>query len=106
MVIYTGAIGTILRATIVERDSDDVQQAQDISLASTKDFYLESPTGVLKGPLATSFTNDGSDGKIEYATQAGDIDEAGRWHIIAKLVIGAWQDFSTRGHFKVNEAPA
>ena len=72
--IHGSDIGTIFVATI--KDSDDA--VIDISGAVVKEFFFLQPTDTVL-TKATAFTTDGTDGKIQYTTVAGDIDEAGRW---------------------------
>lgn len=65
-------------------DSDGVT-AFDLSAATTKEIWLGPPAGAAKKKTA-SFVTTGSDGKIQYATAAGDLDEPGLWDIQAYWV--------------------
>jgi len=84
--IHVGDIGTVLRVTV--KDGDD---AVDVSTATTKTIILEDPSGNNSDKAAT-FTTDGTDGKIQYTTVSGDLDERGNWSIQAKVVMpsGTW----------------
>lgn len=50
----------------------------DISLANNLELRLLLPTGAAVHKAAT-FTTDGTDGKVRYVVQAGDLDLAGSW---------------------------
>jgi len=76
-IIHVGDVGTVFRLTITENDEVTVV---DVSGATVKRLIFRSRSGVSRSRNA-SFTTDGTDGKIEYRTAAGDIDEAGRWWV-------------------------
>ncbi len=80
-------IGTVFRLTILDQDGAVV----DVSGASVKKILFQSPGGVLDTQDA-EFSDDGSDGQIEYVTVDGDLDETGVWSIQAKvtMVAGTW----------------
>ncbi len=59
-------------------------QALNISLYTTKNIVLRSPTGDIVTLLA-SFVTDGSDGKISADLSEDDLDEVGMWDIQAQL---------------------
>jgi hypothetical protein len=90
--IHVGDIGTVITVTL----KDDTT-AVDISGATTKTIYLSKPDGTVLAKGAT-FTSDGTNGKMYYATLAGDLDQPGHWQIQAKVVLatGTWySDVST-----------
>lgn len=62
--------------------------AIDISAATSKVITLLKPSGESLEKTA-AFTSDGTDGKIQYATVAGDIDEVGLWKIQAIVELGS-----------------
>jgi hypothetical protein len=74
------AIGAIIRGTIIE---DDV--AVDVAAVTTKQLVLRKPNGSVLTKTAT-FTTDGTDGKIQYATIAGDLDVSGVWESQARVI--------------------
>lgn len=80
--ITAGDVGTVIRYTIKDQDGVVV----DISTATTKQIILRSPAGKKLTKTAT-FTTSGTDGKIQYSTQAGDIDTPGVWSRQAKIVL-------------------
>ena len=96
--IHVGDIGLVIRVTI-----EDDGSVVDVSSATTKDFYLKRPDGSLLGPLATTFTTDGTDGQIEYATVSGDLSLAGLYDVQVIIVIVAQTNKSEVGHFTVRE---
>lgn len=99
MRMFVGATGTILRVT-VEEDEAPV----DVSGATTRDFYLRKPNGSdVVGPVASTFTTDGVDGQLEMATVVGQIDIKGRWELQLDLTLGGWSDYTSIGHFHVDE---
>lgn len=81
-------VGTAIEVTI----QDVAGTVFDISGASTKTLYLRSPSGVVTTHTAT-FSTDGTDGKVQYVTVTGDIDEIGEWRAQVYLVTatGSWR---------------
>lgn len=84
--IHVEDIGTVFELTIKDGSS-----VVDVSSATTKQISFEKPDGVVEDHAA-SFTTDGTDGKIRYATIAGDLDTDGKWKIQGKIILpsGAW----------------
>jgi hypothetical protein len=82
--------GTTFRATI--KDGLSVVDVSSAGGGTAKQFYLKGPTGATK-TVDASFATDGSDGVIEYITQAGDLDEEGTWRWQAKVELssGTWK---------------
>lgn len=61
----------------------------DVSSATvTKNIIFVAPDGT-KDTQAASFTTNGTDGKIQYATQDGDMDQVGEWQVQGHVVITA-----------------
>ncbi len=94
--IHEGDIGTVIRATIKD---DGV--IVDVSAATTKDFYFKKPDGTESGPHTMTFTTDGIDGQVEYATVSEDLDQAGQWDVQAHIIVGSTDNLSSVGHFEV-----
>lgn len=84
--IHVGDIGTIFRTTVKEGSS-----VLDISAATTTQLIFRRPDGTSFTKTA-EFTTDGTDGKIEYPTIAGDLDVAGNWSWQSYIVMpsGSW----------------
>lgn len=91
-----GDVGTIFRATIKD---DGV--VVDVSTATTKQLIFRKADGTVVAKDAT-FTTDGTDGKIEYATEAAVVGPpavaaflsvAGQWAYQGYIVsaAGSWK---------------
>jgi len=95
--IHLGDIGTAFVVTI-----QDGSSTIDISGATTKEIMLTAPDGGKLTKTAT-LTTDGTDGKMQYATVAGDLDEAGWWRLQGRVVLatGTWSTDVTR--FEVHQ---
>jgi hypothetical protein len=81
-VVHKGDIGTIFEITVTENDA-----VLDISTGSNLKLLFLKPSGTVLTKTG-SFTTDGSDGKMEYQSQSGDIDEEGTWELQGKLDLG------------------
>ena len=78
-----GDTGIIITFTVYDEDGTT---PWDLSgAATTKELILGPPVGSAK-VYDASFTTDGTDGKLQYATVDGDIDVAGIWKIQASWV--------------------
>ena len=84
--IHKDDIGTILRITV-----QDDSVAVNLSSATTKTLTLRKPDGTTSAKTAAFYT-DGTDGIIQYVTQADDLDQSGTWGIQAYVVLsdGSW----------------
>ena len=98
---HLGDVGNVIRLTITEDGS-----AQDISTVTTKTLRFRTPRGNFIEKTASFYTN-GTDGKIQYTTEAGFFDAndprlAGDWQVQAYLAgLGAFTGHSTIAHFTV-----
>jgi hypothetical protein len=54
-------------------------------------FRLKRPTAGTTFDRAATLTTDGSDGKAEYLTAAGELDEGGTWEVQLKDGSGPWR---------------
>lgn len=95
--VYVGDVGTVFRMTVIE---DDV--ALDISSATVTQFKFKPPEGATK-VVDADFYTDGTDGILQYSTEADLIDEAGRWILQVYLEMPVWKGHSTQFKFKVSE---
>ncbi len=95
-------VGVIFTVTIVECDDDGDLVVKDISSATVKEIAFLKPDGTSQIETA-DFTTDGTDGKIEYTSLAGDLDTIGRWFLEGKVTITTGVFTSARGHFDVEE---
>lgn len=83
--IRKGDIGTVFIVTV-----NNASAVLDISLASDMDILFQKPSGNIT--RTASFTTDGTDGKMQYATIADDLDVAGSWKIQGRVTLpsGTW----------------
>jgi hypothetical protein len=80
-------IGTVFELTL-----KDGAAAADISAFTTRKFRFQRPSGDCEIVDAT-FVTDGTDGKLEYTTVSGDIDETGMWNLQARITDGSGNRF-------------
>lgn len=59
--------------------------AQNISSYTTRQFLLKGPTDTSETTYTATFDTDGTNGVLKYAFQSGEIDEAGAWHVRARI---------------------
>jgi hypothetical protein len=71
-------------------DSDGA--AIDLSSTTQKQLVFKKPSGTTLTKTAVFYT-DGTDGKIQYTSQAGDLSELGEWKWQADIVnpVGSWR---------------
>ena len=98
-----GDIGTVLRWTVSENG-----QAVDVSPAITKQVKIIKPNGTqitksLSNSTKDSDRKDGTDGRVEYVTVAGDIDQKGTYNWQLFIVVNNWTGNSQRGTFIVED---
>lgn len=93
--VHVDDIGTAFEVTLQD-DAGIVDLTGYISL----EYDFTDPAGTVTTKTASPLT-DGTDGKIVYLTQAGDLPTAGLWRFQAKIVLptGSWS--STIQKFKV-----
>ena len=94
--VSNGDIGVDFISTL----KDETGTVIDVSGASTKQIIFLPPSGTALTKTA-SFVTDGTDGKISYATIAGDMSENGRWEWQAKIVTASANWRSEIHSFKV-----
>lgn len=94
--IHVGDTGVSFQFTVKDQDS----VAVDVSGATTKQLKFKKPGGTTVTQTA-SFVTDGTDGKIEYISDDGDLDEAGDWEIQVYVVLASGKKHTQRQHFKV-----
>lgn len=77
--LQTGDYGTIVRFTL---SVDGV--IDNLSTVTAKTIRFRKPNGTTFDRTA-SFTTDGTDGKVQYTTIAGDISIKGNWRVAARI---------------------
>jgi len=99
--VHLNDIGTNILVTVKDTDANGVTTALDISATTARSIILKKPSGTLL-TKAASFVTDGTDGKIQYTTIAGDINEAGAWKLQVQVTFSASSVFkSSVESFKV-----
>lgn len=88
--IHVGDIGTVIRLTIIDQDK------RAVSLVGYTQMKLD-----IKKPGSTitrnlTFTNSGTDGKVQYVSVAGDFDVAGTYTFQAFVELPSGQWSSTK----------
>ena len=94
--VHNGDIGTVFELTIKDTDEAVI----DVSTAAVKYIYFQDPTGARMRKTAT-FTTDGTDGKIQYVTIAGDIDEVGTWQVQGYVETSLGKFYTEKMSFQV-----
>src|SRR4051812_7601925 len=99
-----GAIGAIIRATVREEDDNGDLVVVNLAAVTQKNLIFRKPSGAVVTKTGVFYTN-GADGKIQYVTIAGDIDEVGIWSFQGDFVFPAsgYDGPSEIGNFKVLE---
>ncbi len=84
--VFVGDIGTVFRGTFKEDGT-----AVSIVGATTKNIIFEKPDGTTV-TQAGSFFTDGSDGVLQYASIANDLNQGGKWRLQGHIILpsGAW----------------
>ena len=82
-------VGTVVRFTITTETGGSL----DLSGATTKQIIFLKPDDETTVTKTAIFTNDGTDGKIQYTTVANDWDTVGKWKVQARVVTpsGDWR---------------
>lgn len=94
--IHTNDIGSKLLITV--RDDN---QIVDLSDAAMLNIYIRKPDGTLLERVA-SLETDGTDGKMYYLTQNGDLDIAGNYKIQGRVIVTGGTYYTSMGSFKVH----
>ena len=94
--IHVGDIGTTLIVTILENGS-----VVDISSATSLQIVIRKPDATTLTKTGV-FTTDGTDGKMQYVSIAGDFDQSGNYRIQGKVELTGGNYSSSVGSFKVH----
>lgn len=90
-------IGSPIGVTIYRADGTLESQ---LGSATIMQIILENPSEVSVTKTAVLVT-DGSDGKMQYVTVDGDLDEVGTWNYHGYVVIGSGKWYTTVKTFEV-----
>lgn len=93
--IRVGAVGVLIRLTVQEGGA-----AKNLSTATTKEIHIYKPSGA-EVERAATFTTNGADGQVQVVTQAGDLNEVGKYSAVVHLAMGSWSDCSSPYEFVV-----
>lgn len=94
-------IGTVFEVTLTD-DGVVLPIISPVSMA----IYFRKPSGAVLTKIAV-LTSDGTDGKIQYVSEAGDLDESGGetnpWQIQGRVQLPSGHWSSTVGTFTVGK---
>lgn len=93
--VQEGDIGTVFEITL--KDGDAVLPIDSATLMRM--IFRKHDGAILEKPA--SFTTDGLDGKLQYVTVEGDLDQAGEWKVQAYVELPSWKGHSKEGSFTV-----
>lgn len=93
--IHVDDIGTQIVLTIKDDD-----QIVDISSASSLEFIIRKPD-TTKHTKTGSLYTDGTDGKMYYASVAGDFDRPGKYKVQGKVTMNSGVYYTSIFSFKV-----
>ena len=101
--IRRGDVGTVFRWTVSEQNG-----AIDVSAATVKQVKFVKPSGEhivvsLVNSTKSSDTKDGTDGRVEYVTVVGDLDQKGTYHWQLFFNLTSWSGNSQSGTFTVED---
>lgn len=96
--VFEGDVGTNFQMTL-----KDAGVILDVSGATETKFIFSRGPGGTPLVVDVEFVTDGTDGKLDYDTVAGDINNAGVWSWQAKVVSVASTWYSEVVRFRVQE---
>ena len=102
-VIQVGNVGTVFVFTMCDQDGNVI----DLSSATVLEALFFKPVSRTTITRTGILTTDGTDGKFQYTSIAGDLDEAhNQWRRQARIVIpaGEFRSFQRRFTVKGNIA--
>lgn len=74
----------------------------NISAASAITFHFQKPDGSVLS-VTGALDTDGTDGKVKYVTQAGNIDQVGTWQYQVYVTLADGPLHSEKAKFKVQD---
>jgi hypothetical protein len=95
--LHLNDIGTQILITIKEGNV-----AVDLSTAITMQFDFKRKDGTTFTVDADHYT-DGTDGILEYITEAGDISQVGKWSVQPYLELPNWEGHTQKVDFRVGD---
>ncbi len=91
--IHLNDIGTVFELTVNEcNNTTGINEVVDISSASSIVLYFLKPDKSTTLTKTATFSTDGTDGKIRYLSETGDLDATGTWKIQGQVQLptGTW----------------
>lgn len=98
MGVQQNGVGIIFRATIKDQDG----AAVDVSGSTTKEIVFKDEQGSTT-VKAAAYTSDGSDGRIQYATEVDVLSRPGNWEWQAHIVKGSDDWYTAPATFVVDK---
>jgi hypothetical protein len=95
-------IGTLFKVTVYDTTNTGGQVIADISDATALQFIFQRPDDTTFTRTAV-FSDDGSDGEIQYRTVDGDLNMVGTWSLQAYVATGGGEWRTNIANFKVYE---
>ena len=95
--IRKGDIGVLFRNTVKDQNENVV----DISSASYMRLDFKKPLSSVLLSVTPVFTSGGTDGRIQYFSVSGDLDEVGVYEMQAYIVVGSGQFHTDIKRFRV-----
>lgn len=96
-----GDFGQTIRRTIVDEKNDPV----DISTATLLEFHFKDPSGAVSTKTdagAVAFTDDGSDGQVEYVVETGVLNAEGVWTMQVQITAVAYVIYTDQEELTVS----
>jgi len=94
--IHVDNVGTVFRSEVLNQDDAII----DLSAATTLEMRFRKPDRSFFVRTAV-YTTDGTDGQIQYASVASDLDAAGTWHRQSRVIIPAGEFWTEVISFEV-----
>jgi hypothetical protein len=89
-VFFVGDFGLAINIRVVDSAGNGVP----LNGATATEYELEDPDRNVS-TVTASFVTDGTDGRLTYVLQSGDLNEVGVWKVRAKITEGASKQFHT-----------
>jgi hypothetical protein len=98
--LHVGDVGVRIKFQV--KDSNDA--VVDLSIATTKQVKFKKPDGTYV-TKSLSNVSDGTDGLVQYITEAGVIDLDGKWKAQCYFVLSSgFIGHTTKAEFSVDES--
>ena len=75
----------------------------DVSSATSQEIIIQGPTDNTRQSLTSTFTTDGTDGKIQASFPAGTVRALGEWVVQGNVTLSSGAFHTSKGCFEVEE---